>query len=298
MIVTHEKLKKFDQLPVIKSQSRNSKRSDQTNNSKNVGKGPKTPASKVSFKNFDSSDSRSESAIQETDSSILSDDEFENNYQNFKQNKTPPVDIYYFQYPVGKTPKEYKQNAHKQQIEAPTVAPPPPPPKLLPPIDENTNSVDHFSRQQNHKAVAEQELGHMYHEYLNKRDEIGQCELKIEELRNNIRALFDRTDRCSSIKDKMSSVISLIRQTEQLLEKTEDDKQVVKKVLQSELNIRKYQLKLLLQDLEVEEVVKSEINDAIQDTSDKLNKFQKRYEELNEQLNKLDKEIKILYKQI
>ena len=96
----------------------------------------------------------------------------------------------------------------------------------------------------------------------------------------------------------MSSVISLIRQTENHLGKTADNTQDVKKFLQSELNIRKYQLKLLIQDLEVEEVVKSELNVAVQDTTDKLNKFQKRYEELNEQLNKLDKEIKILYNQI
>jgi hypothetical protein len=81
------------------------------------------------------------------------------------------------------------------------------------------------------------------------------------------------------------------------LNKTDDDEREVKIYLQKELNLLKYRLNLLTQDLDVEEIIKNELNDAIKETNRRLNKSQEYFIELMGQLEKLDNEIKILYKE-
>ena len=93
-------------------------------------------------------------------------------------------------------------------------------------------------------------------------------------------------------------MVLIIRETEVHFNRTdEEEDREVKNYLQKELNLLKYRLNLLTQDLDVEEIIKSELNDAIKETNLRLSKSQEYLIELMEQLEKLDNEIKILYKE-
>ena len=268
--------------------------------------------------------------IRETDSSVLSDDSNHYGYENYKsrtpkKNKKKRKKIVHKvanplpppppapQTAFRETPSEYipktfrdaetsilvenyqnsiKQNHHHQ---------------VLPPIQTKNNRNNDYTtgtqqqQQQQQSSVNNvennKERDELYDEYLHKKDEIAECENLIEELHDDLANLIDRTERCAAIKDRINSVISVIRETETHLNNTNSEDKEVKNYLQKELNLLKYRLNLLTQDLDVEEVVKNELNDAIKETNRKLNKAQSYLDELRQQFDKLDNEIKILYKE-
>jgi hypothetical protein len=222
---------------------------------------------------------KADSFIRETDSSILSDDSNDNVYENYRV-KTP------LKVKPKQVARSFSMNhlhdnsilVENYQLER----------AALPPIASSNSyysEVDKIDRDE------------LYAEYLRKKDEVSECELLIDELRDNLSNLLNRTERTAAIKDKINSVINVIRETEMEVNNTDDRNRDVKKRLQKELNLLKYRLNLLTQDLDVEEIIKKELNDAIQETNRKLDKAQVYYNELNQQLDKLDREIKILYKE-
>lgn len=244
-----------------------------------------------------------DSFIRETDSSALSDESNENNYENYKM-KTPRDENY-----IMRQGNKYLINVLEDQIPITKTT------KVLPPIGTiiknnsekiQTNNLN-IGKSNGIKVVnnegnisGNKDRDEIYEEYLRKKDEITECELLMDELRDDLKNLINRTERCATIKDKINSIINVIRETEMHMNRNATDDQADKEVLpilQKELNLLKYRLKLLTQDLDVEEAIKQELRDAIHETDHKLNKAQTYYEELNQQLNKLDKEIKILYKE-
>ena len=72
-------------------------------------------------------------------------------------------------------------------------------------------------------------------------------------------------------------MVLIIRETEVHFNRTdEEEDREVKNYLQKELNLLKYRLNLLTQDLDVEEIIKSELNDAIKETNLRLSKSRQR----------------------
>ena len=256
-------------LPIIQEQ----KRSQECNNTLNRNTG--------------------DSYIRETDSSVISDDSNADGYENFKV-KTPKKKL--------KT-KTKKTQQTLQPAEKSILVETYQNSKPLPPIPLNkTNSYNDYTEikviDNNNNNSNLKERDDLYDEYLHKKDEIVECEQLIEELRDNLTNLINRTERCATIKDKINSVINVIRETESHINKGDEEIDgEIKSVLQKELNLLKYRLNLLTQDLDVEEIIKNELSVAINETNRKLDKAQNYCDDLNQQLNKLDHEIKILYKE-
>jgi hypothetical protein len=267
---------------------------------------------------------RSDSYIRETDSSVLSDDSNRDGYENYKhktakKKKTKKLN--------NSLTRSFRGDYQPAPLPRPPTINHPPPSlariptlreadkpilvenyqkshphhQILPPIKKIQNDSDYTEMKPTTKTTKTEidvkDRDELYDEYLRKKDELAECKDLIDELKDDLKNLIDRTERCTEIKDKISSVISIIRETEVHLNKTDDDDKEVKIYLQKELNLLKYRLNLLTQDLDVEEIIKNELNDAIKETNRRLNKSQEYFIELMGQLEKLDNEIKILYKE-
>lgn len=151
--------------------------------------------------------------------------------------------------------------------------------KVLPPIQKS-----------------KREFRDIYDEFLQKRDEMNVCESEMDEIREQLESLISRTERCADLESQINSLNRLIAQTEKHLIETND--QQSRKILEQELNLMNYRLKLEKQDYEIEKSVQEDIVEAINDAEMRLQDTRFKYEELNVQLNRLNNEMHILYKDL